>query len=149
MIALLLIFVTANGLHLIPFGAVMCMHYNFLFILMKWNYATHLVQVEKYINWVCVVIILMSLITSYVSMIITGCFYFTIGNIHQKYRSALKSIQLLALVKNELLKHYGMNSILHFIPDIAKLEKVNYVVNTSLMINKYMYVGCNFKHYWG
>ena len=70
------------------------------------------------------------------SIIITGCFYFTIGNIHQKYRSALKSIQLLALVKNEHLKHYGMNSILqHLIPDIAKLEKVHYVVNTSLMIN--------------
>lgn len=42
---------------------------------------------------------------------IIGCFYFTIGNIHHKFRSTLKSIQLLALVKNEHLKKYGMNNI--------------------------------------
>lgn len=54
-----------------------------------------------------------------------GCFYFTIGNIHPKFRSTLKSIQLLALVKNEYLKKYGMCAILrHLVKDIAKLEKV-------------------------
>lgn len=54
-----------------------------------------------------------------------GCFYFTLGNLHPKYRSTLKSIQLLALIKNEHLKQYGMDSVLRYITaDVAKLEKV-------------------------
>ena len=57
---------------------------------------------------------------------VAGCFYFTLGNIHPKYRSTLNSIQLLALVKVELLETYGMNSILEpMVKDIQKLEEVH------------------------
>ena len=56
---------------------------------------------------------------------VIGCFYFTIGNVHPKFRSSLKSIQLVALAKNEHLKKYGMNNILQcIVNDVAKLEKV-------------------------
>ena len=47
-----------------------------------------------------------------ISFLCAGAFYFTLGNISPKYRSKLKSIQLLALVKNSLIKKYGMNSVL-------------------------------------
>ena len=40
-----------------------------------------------------------------ISFLCAGAFYFTL-------RSKLKSIQLLALVKNSLIKKYGMNSVL-------------------------------------
>ena len=54
-----------------------------------------------------------------------GCFYFTLGNLHPKYRSTLKSIHLLALIKNEHLKKYGVDSVLqHITNDVAKLEEV-------------------------
>lgn len=66
---------------------------------------------------------------------VTGCFYFTIGNIHQKFRSTLKSIQLLALVKNEDLKKYGMNRVLqHIVPDITKLEEVCFYILDALYL---------------
>ena len=55
-----------------------------------------------------------------------GCFYFTLGNLSPKYRSTLKSIQLLALIKNVHIKKYGIESVLECITcDIKKLEKVN------------------------
>ena len=57
---------------------------------------------------------------------LAGCFYFTLGNIHPKYRSALNSRQLLALVKVELLNAYGMDRILEpMVKDIQKLEEVH------------------------
>ena len=44
---------------------------------------------------------------------------------HPKYRSNLKSIQLLALVKNEHIKTYGMNMVLDkILTDVRKLERV-------------------------
>ena len=55
----------------------------------------------------------------------TGAFYFTIGNIHPKYRSSLKSIQLLAIAKTKLIKEYGIDRILNVIvDDVIKLEEV-------------------------
>ena len=54
-----------------------------------------------------------------------GCFYFTLGNLHPKHRSALNSIQLLALVKVDLLSIYGMDKVLEpIVEDLQKLEKV-------------------------
>ena len=62
-----------------------------------------------------------------------GCFYFVLGNIHPKYRSTLRSIQLVALAKVMHIKEYGLHSILQVIvDDICKLEKVqfSYIENT-------------------
>ena len=58
--------------------------------------------------------------------LVTRCFYFSLGNIHPKYRSTLSSIQLLALVKVEVLHVYGMDRALEpIVHDIQKLEEVN------------------------
>lgn len=71
---------------------------------------------------------------------VAGCFYFTLGNIHPKYRSTLNSIQLLALVKVELLETYGMNSILEpMVKDSQKLEEVHIHRSTCTCI-------CNLVH---
>ena len=56
-------------------------------------------------------------------------FYFTLGNINPKMRSKLRSIQLLAICKQKLIKQYGMNKILKpFVDDIKTL--VNTVIIT-------------------
>ena len=55
----------------------------------------------------------------------TGFFYFVLGNVRPKYRSALKSIQLVAICKNKHLKEYGLNSILEtIVNDVHHLEEV-------------------------
>lgn len=41
-----------------------------------------------------------------------GCFYFTLGNLHPKYRSKFRSIHLAALCKREYITKYKMNAIL-------------------------------------
>ena len=52
-------------------------------------------------------------------------FYYTLGNIHPKYRSSLKSVQLIAVVRYPLLKEYGFEAVLKpFINDMNKLRKV-------------------------
>ena len=84
------------------------------------------------------------------SLYFIGCFYFTIGNIHQKFRSTLKSIQLLALAKNEDIRKYGMSCILKsIVDDIAKLEKVYFNLRTKhawCALFEFM-LGCDIKHY--
>lgn len=61
--------------------------------------------------------------------IVVGCFYFTLGNLHPKFRSALKFIQLVALIKNEDIKRYGIDSVLkHIVADIKPLEKVIIII---------------------
>ena len=63
-----------------------------------------------------------------------GAFYFTIGNIHPKFRSRVHSIQLVALVKAAHIKLYGMNKILEpIVKDIQKL--VSLVVSNSFFID--------------
>lgn len=54
-----------------------------------------------------------------------GCFYYTLGNIRPKYRSALKAIQILCLVEVPLLEKYGDDQILApAVEDLKKLEEV-------------------------
>ena len=71
---------------------------------------------------------------------ITAMFYFTLANIHPKFRSKLRGIQLLALCKQKYLKKYGINVILHrFIEDIKKLVSaciwlIKYTRNTINVI---------------
>lgn len=43
----------------------------------------------------------------------TGCFYYTIGNIHPIFRSNLRAIQLLAVAKTCDIREYGCLSLLH------------------------------------
>ena len=53
---------------------------------------------------------------------IIGVFYFLLGNLHPKYRSKLRSIQLVALCKNRYIKKYSLNAILApIIQDLKKL----------------------------
>lgn len=114
---------TANMLHLISYGVATPLPCRYFFTLMNWNYAIHWVQVEKFIRLVRFFIRPSNLLEHIHSH--AGCFYMTLGNIHPKFRSTLKSIQLLALVKNEHIKEYGMNAVLDkIIEDVAKLEKV-------------------------
>ena len=57
-------------------------------------------------------------------MLVTGAFYFTLGNLPPKYRSRLTSIHLLALVKSSFISQYGMDAIMKpFIQDLKKLVK--------------------------
>jgi len=49
-------------------------------------------------------------------------FYFMLGNINPSMRSKLKGIQLLGICKSNLIKVYGINSILKpIVDDIKKL----------------------------
>ncbi|MGL4876600.1 hypothetical protein [Paraclostridium dentum] len=57
-----------------------------------------------------------------------SAFYFTLGNIPPKYRSALKNIHLLILVKHRLVKKYGFDRILE--PFI--LEERQYCIKGGL-----------------
>lgn len=61
-----------------------------------------------------------------------GCFYFLLSNVPPKFRSKLSSIQLLALIKVDLLQQYGMDSVLgHIVNDVKKLEKVIELIHES------------------
>ena len=51
-----------------------------------------------------------------------GFFYFLLGNLSPKYRSALRAINLVAVVKKKLIKDYSMNAVLTpIVDDIKKL----------------------------
>ena len=65
-------------------------------------------------------------------MIGSGCnialFYYVLGNIQPKYRSTLKTIQLISVVTYPLLKEFGYGSVLQpFINDMNRLRKVFYI----------------------
>ncbi len=66
-----------------------------------------------------------------------GCFYFTLGNMHPRYRSKFQSIQLVALVKNEYIKKYSMNTVLR--PIVDDLKRLVSLVNRPLL-HKLKYV---------
>ena len=76
-----------------------------------------------------------ALIVYYLCMLLRLCFfsalfYYMLGNISPKYRSTLRCIQLLAIVKSSILQQYGPDKILEpFMDDIKSLEHVrNYYV---------------------
>ena len=55
-----------------------------------------------------------------------GAFYFLLGNIHPRFRSSLRSIQLVALAKSSFIDTYGITRILQpFVDDMKKLESVS------------------------
>ena len=54
-----------------------------------------------------------------------GMIYYTLGNLHPKYRSPLKGIQLLNVTDYSLIEKYGIDTILESIVDAVKrLEEV-------------------------
>ena len=58
-----------------------------------------------------------------------GFFYFTVGNVSPKYRSLLKAINLVALIKRKWIKQYSMNAILEpIVNDIKKLVSLRYLI---------------------
>ena len=65
---------------------------------------------------------------------LSGAFYFTLRNMDPKFRSKLKSIQLVALVKHVHLVKYGMNAVLRpIVDDLKKLV-------SALVILHYPYI---------
>lgn len=53
-------------------------------------------------------------------------FYYILGNLHPKYRSSLRTVQLLAVAESSVIEKYGSNVILKsFIDDVKELEQVN------------------------
>ena len=51
-----------------------------------------------------------------------GLFYFLLGNVSPKYRSALRAINLVAVVKKKFIKEYSMNAVLTpIVNDLKKL----------------------------
>lgn len=57
--------------------------------------------------------------------------YFSLGNLHPKFRSGLKHIMLLAIFHHHLVNKYGLNLLLQPILDENKLleEEVEFVIN--------------------
>ena len=56
---------------------------------------------------------------------VLGMFYYTLGNLDPKYRSRLHTIQLVTVVRTELIEECGPNLILDsFMNDIKLLESV-------------------------
>ena len=51
--------------------------------------------------------------------------YYLLGNLHPKFRSSLKSIQLLCVTRNPIIVKYGIEEILKpIVESIQELEKV-------------------------
>ena len=59
------------------------------------------------------------------NIVFVAVFYYTLGNILPKYRSALQAIQLVTVVKTSALKTYGPDVILEpFVKAVQQLEQV-------------------------
>lgn len=49
--------------------------------------------------------------------------YFTLGNVDSKYRSTIKSVNLLSIIRTETVKRFGLNFLLRpIVDDLKKLE---------------------------
>lgn len=68
-----------------------------------------------------------------------GLFYYMLGNIAPQYRSVMKAVQLVAILKHSVLKSYGIDKVLlPFMDDIRALEQVS----DKVLYYCYMYVTC-------
>ena len=62
------------------------------------------------------------------AVVILVVVYYTLGNIHPKYRSQLDSIQLLLIATTPVIKKYGIDALLEpFMNDLGYLEQVSIV----------------------
>ena len=58
----------------------------------------------------------------YLQLFLLGAFYFLLGNVHPKYRSTYKMIQLAALCKVQYINKYSLDLVLKpIVEDIKKL----------------------------
>ncbi len=59
----------------------------------------------------------------------TGLFYFTLGNLHPKFRSKTANIHLVAICRNKYIKKYSINKVLDsIVKDVIKLVRTcNYI----------------------
>ena len=58
-------------------------------------------------------------------LVLSGIFYYQLGNISPKYRSSLRSIHLVSIAKSSIVKKYGPDKILEsFMNHVKKLEQV-------------------------
>lgn len=65
-----------------------------------------------------------SLLLFYTYFVDLGVFYFTLGNLHPKYRSKLSQIHLVAMVTAPYLSKYGIDAVIKpFVKDVKKLVK--------------------------
>ena len=56
-----------------------------------------------------------------------GCLMFSLGNIHPRFRSSLKSMYLVAVATTSVIDKYGIDRILQpFVGDINKLTEWSY-----------------------
>lgn len=61
---------------------------------------------------------------------IIGIFYYLLGNLSPYLRSSLQSIQVVSIVKSQVLNTYGVDTILEpFMEGIQKLEEVSTCMN--------------------
>ena len=61
-----------------------------------------------------------------------------LGNFSPQFRSSLKSIQLVSILKASFIQKYGVNSVLQpFMDEILALEKVCDYSNTTHVHNIY------------
>ena len=79
-------------------------------------------------------------------------FYHTLGNLHPKLRSSLKTIQLIAVVTSHNLAEYGFEKVLKpFNTDANKLADVSQLCTVIIMIKAYdifIQTGCKYEHSW-
>lgn len=61
-----------------------------------------------------------------------GMFYYTIANVHPKFRSSLKCIVLFAVAKSEDIKTFGTDPIVHqLVCDLNKISKDGLILETA------------------
>ena len=64
-----------------------------------------------------------------------GVFYFTLGNIHPRFRSKLKMIHLVAICKTRYIQKYSLNVVLeHLVQDIKKLVNIYILMYLPIFI---------------
>ena len=111
------------------------MHYRSPCTMMTWRSVIPLDQRQRSTNLVipCTNLLILCIERE---TTFAGTFYFMLGNIPPKLRSRLHTIQLVAVVKTELLHKYPLSDILEpFMSDIKLLESVS--VHTRCI--SYMY----------
>lgn len=86
-----------------------------------------MISVYAVVHKMCIITIIFTL----------GLFYFTLGNIIPKYRSSLKSIYLLGVVKSSIVSEYGFAPILKpFIDDVNHLAVSGFGSKVNVAIVK-------------
>lgn len=69
-----------------------------------------------------------------VKRVCAGVFYFSLGNLHPKYRSQYSSIHLVALCKRKFISLYSITDVLRpLIKDIKRLVSLMLLINVNIV----------------